>query len=142
MTKRLALFLVVAGLLAGVAVSAAAGRWSLIYSDSDYLNGSGDYWDYTMTLQTGQKYWFLLTDLPWDSDFDMRCWRDSDHDRHYDATGERVWYANDGFYGDDESYTWTPTASASSQSSTPYVLRVYSFDGRGWYSLHVYKWVS
>lgn len=141
MTKRLALFLVVAGLLAGVAVSAAAGRWSLIYTDSDYLNGSGDYWDYTMTLQTGQTYRFLLTGVPWLSDFDMRCWRDYDHDGHYDATGERLWFANAGYSGEDESYDFNVQASAASQSSTPYVLRIYSFDGSGWYTLRVYKWV-
>ena len=139
MTRRLVWLLVLVGLLAGFAVS-AAGRWIQVYSDSDYLHGTDDYWDYRMTLVTGASYRFILTGIPWYADFDMRIWRDFDHDSRYDYPGERITGSNSGYAGEDESFDFTPQASASSQSSTPYKLRVYSFSGSGWYTLYVYKW--
>lgn len=133
MAKRCVLVMVMVALLGGSS-AVAVSAWSHIYSDSDYLTGTGDCWYYSMKLVAGTGYRFVLTNIPWSADFDMRIWRDYDNDRRLEE-GEKQATFNDGGNGQDEDGTWFAPQSAT------YILEVYSYHGSGYYSLSVYKWI-
>ena len=95
--------------------------WILMYEDTDYLVGSGDYWTYTGTLDGGVTYKFVLI-VPYGADFDIKI---------YDADGNLV--ASGILAGsEDEVVYLTPLWTQT------FTIVVYSFSGRGFYTLQVY----
>jgi len=95
--------------------------WILIYEDTDYLLGSGDYWIYTGTLEGGTTYKFVLL-VPDRADFDIEI---------YDEEGNLV--ASGILAGsEDEVVYLTPLWTQT------YTIVVYSFSGSGSYTLRLY----
>jgi hypothetical protein len=100
----------------------AAPVYLKIYEDTDWLNGSGDYWNYNGTLSGGVTYKFELI-VPWNADFDIKI---------YDENGNLVASGTNGT-GDDEMVYITPAWTG------PFTIRVFSYSSNGWYTLKVYR---
>ena len=115
--------------LSGVAVPAFAIRlptsyatYVQIYSDTDCLVGSGDYWYYHGTFQGGVTYKFVLV-VPFGCDFDIKIF---DENGNLVAQGTRSG-------SQDEVVYLTPLWTG------PFTIKVYSYSGGGWYTLKVYR---
>ena len=93
-----------------------------IYSDTDYLAYSGDYWYYHGTLQGGVTYKFVLV-VPFGCDFDIKIF---DENGNLVASGTRSG-------SQDEVVYITPLWTG------PFTIKVYSYSGSGWYTLRVYR---
>ncbi|HDL85498.1 MAG TPA: hypothetical protein ENH11_04105, partial [Candidatus Acetothermia bacterium] len=80
MLKRKAVVLLV--VLAAIAITIPAVAYSSsyvkIYEDTDWLNGPGDYWDYSGTFSRGRTYAFQLI-VPGNADFDIKIYDENGH---------------------------------------------------------------
>jgi len=120
--KAVVLLVVLAAIATTVPAVAYGSSCVKFYEDTDWLNGSGDYWDYTGTLSGGRTYAFQLI-VPWNADFDIKI---------YDQNGHLVASGTNGT-GDDETVYITPAWTGR------FTFRVFSYSGRGWYTLKVYR---
>lgn len=122
MLKRKTVVLLV--VLAAMAISAVAygSNYVKIYEDTDWLNGSGDYWDYAGTFAGGRTYVFQLF-VPWNADFDIKI---------YDEHGLLVASGTNG-RGETETVYITPRWTGR------FTIKVSSYSGSGEYTLKVYR---
>lgn len=135
MLKRKMVVLVVALGILGITVPAGAlwlppnfgspvfpAVYTQIYADTDFLTEPWAHWIYRGTFQGGVRHRFVLV-VPRNVDFDIKIF---DENENLVASGTKG-------RGEDEVVYLTPAWTGR------FTIVVYSYSGRGWYTLRVYR---
>jgi hypothetical protein len=74
----------------------------------------------------------LTLSVPWSGDFDVKIYRDDNHNNTLDGWDPLILSATFGWVGVNEDVTFR-------LSPDTYFIKVYSYTGSGWYTLKVYR---